>query len=238
MSCIAAAVRRGDRARLDLEERARRRLERRHALGGDEPVRRVVGTEREQLGVLASSAADAVSAMAPTVTPRGPPPMSPPLWLHRAMGWQEDTTPGCRCSSARARTASTCRRRSTELRTRGDAPGRVAADDHARRHGWSRRRFLLSSAGLASGLAILQACSDEQSSSDGTEPGGVFSVPRRRPPIPTRPTRPSTARRRRPSRATRRHVARRCRRRRRRRRADPLPRVRRVGRRLPAGGVR
>ena len=41
----------------------------------------------------------------------------------------------------------------------------AAADEHARRHGWSRRRFLLSSAGMASGLAVLQACSDEQSAS-------------------------------------------------------------------------
>ena len=42
---------RRDGARLDLEERARRRLERRHALRGDEPVGGGVGTEREELGV-------------------------------------------------------------------------------------------------------------------------------------------------------------------------------------------
>src|ERR687889_188180 len=47
----------------------------------------------------------------------------------------------------------------------------------ARRHGWSRRRFLLSSAGMASGLVALQACSDEQSRSKGTDPGGRFTVP-------------------------------------------------------------
>ena len=55
---------------------------------------------------------------------------------------------------------------------------RADAERHARRHGWSRRRFLLSSAGMASGLAALQACSDEQSASSGTRPGGRFTVPR------------------------------------------------------------
>ncbi len=63
------------------------------------------------------------------------------------------------------------------LRREAMRRARDAADRHARRHGWSRRRFLLSSAGMASGLAILQACSDEKSASEGTEPGGVFSVP-------------------------------------------------------------
>jgi predicted TIM-barrel fold metal-dependent hydrolase len=64
-----------------------------------------------------------------------------------------------------------------ELRREAMRRARVAADEHARRHRWSRRRFLLSSAGLASGLATLQACSDERSRSLGTEPGGRFSVP-------------------------------------------------------------
>lgn len=64
-----------------------------------------------------------------------------------------------------------------ELRREAMRRARHAADEHARRHGWSRRRFLLSSAGLASGLAALQACSDERSRSEGTEPGGRFSVP-------------------------------------------------------------
>jgi hypothetical protein len=64
-----------------------------------------------------------------------------------------------------------------ELRSEAMRRARAAADHHARRHGWSRRRFLLSPAGMASGLAVLQACSDEQSRSQGTEPGGRFSVP-------------------------------------------------------------
>jgi predicted TIM-barrel fold metal-dependent hydrolase len=64
-----------------------------------------------------------------------------------------------------------------DLRREAMRRARLAADDHARRHAWSRRQFLLSSAGLASGLAVLQACSDEQARSRGTEPGGRFSVP-------------------------------------------------------------
>ena len=64
-----------------------------------------------------------------------------------------------------------------DLRREALRRARVAAEAHARRHRWSRREFLLSSAGLASGLAVLQACSDEQARSRGTEPGGRFSVP-------------------------------------------------------------
>jgi uncharacterized protein len=64
-----------------------------------------------------------------------------------------------------------------DLRVEAMRRARAAADHHARRHGWSRRRFLLSSAGMASGLIALQACSDERSASQGTEPGGRFTVP-------------------------------------------------------------
>ena len=53
-----------------------------------------------------------------------------------------------------------------ELRAEAMRRARAARDHHARRHGWSRRRFLLSSAGMASGLAALQACSDERSASE------------------------------------------------------------------------
>ena len=93
------------------------------------------------------------------------------------MGWQEDRDPGLPlqlgpCSNGEYEPPPL-----TDLRREAMRRARAVADDHARRHGWSRRRFLLSSAGLASGLAILQACSDEQSSSHGTQPGGVFSVP-------------------------------------------------------------
>ena len=64
-----------------------------------------------------------------------------------------------------------------DLRREAMRQARIAADDHARRHGWSRRRFLLSSAGMASGLIALQACNDERAASEGTEPGGRFTVP-------------------------------------------------------------
>ena len=42
----------GDRLGLDAQERPGRGVERRHPLGGQQPVRRVVRTEREQFGVL------------------------------------------------------------------------------------------------------------------------------------------------------------------------------------------
>jgi hypothetical protein len=73
---------------------------------------------------------------------------------------------------------------------------RQLSDDAARRLGWSRRRFLRSSCGLAAGLVALQSCSDDQAGSGGapsttarrapgtsgaaqppTTPGGTFSVP-------------------------------------------------------------
>jgi hypothetical protein len=39
-----------------------------------------------------------------------------------------------------------------ELRAEAMRRARLAADAHARRHGWSRRRFLLSSAGMVAAL--------------------------------------------------------------------------------------
>ncbi|MBA3803832.1 MAG: hypothetical protein H0X22_13160, partial [Acidimicrobiia bacterium] len=64
-----------------------------------------------------------------------------------------------------------------ELATEAMRRARHDADDAGRRLGWSRRRFLVSSAGMASGLAALQACSDERARSRDTEPGGTFAVP-------------------------------------------------------------
>jgi predicted TIM-barrel fold metal-dependent hydrolase len=64
-----------------------------------------------------------------------------------------------------------------ELRAEAMRRARAAADDHARRHGWSRRRFLLSSAGMVAGLAALESCSRDRSRSSGTDPGGTFNVP-------------------------------------------------------------
>jgi hypothetical protein len=64
-----------------------------------------------------------------------------------------------------------------DLRAEAMRRARAAAGDHARRHGWSRRRFLLSSAGMAAGLAALESCTRDRSRSTGTEPGGTFTVP-------------------------------------------------------------
>ncbi|MDO8362492.1 MAG: amidohydrolase family protein [Actinomycetota bacterium] len=71
---------------------------------------------------------------------------------------------------------------------------RQISDDAARRLGWSRRQFLTSSAGMATGLVALQACTDEARRAGATTtgpastgpattrpamtgPGGTFTVP-------------------------------------------------------------
>jgi predicted TIM-barrel fold metal-dependent hydrolase len=51
------------------------------------------------------------------------------------------------------------------------------ADDHARRLGMSRRRFLASASGAATALFVLAACSKDESADRGAEPGGTFTVP-------------------------------------------------------------
>ncbi len=52
-----------------------------------------------------------------------------------------------------------------------------ALDAGARRLGWSRRRFLLSTCGSATMLAVLGACSKEEARSQGQRPGGSYEVP-------------------------------------------------------------
>jgi predicted TIM-barrel fold metal-dependent hydrolase len=99
------------------------------------------------------------------------------VWFHGAVGSNDDEDPGLPlklwpCSNGEYLPAPL-----DDLRREAMRRARVAADVHARRHRWSRRRFLLSSAGMASGLSVLQACSDERSDVAGTEPGGVFRVP-------------------------------------------------------------
>lgn len=54
---------------------------------------------------------------------------------------------------------------------------RHLADDHARRLGMSRRRFLAGASGAAATLLTLNACTDERSASQGTRPGGSFDLP-------------------------------------------------------------
>ena len=62
-----------------------------------------------------------------------------------------------------------------ELRAEAMRRARAAADDHARRHGWSRRRFLLSSAGMAAGLrrAARRAAADRARRRSASSRGGV-----------------------------------------------------------------
>jgi uncharacterized protein len=64
-----------------------------------------------------------------------------------------------------------------DLRAEAMRRARAEAGDHAWRHGWSRRRFLLSSAGMVAGLAALESCSRDRSRSSGTELGGTFRAP-------------------------------------------------------------
>ena len=52
----------------------------------------------------------------------------------------------------------------------------VLADDHARRLGISRRRFLLGASGAAATLFTLAACSSEEAASRGEAPGGTFDI--------------------------------------------------------------
>ena len=54
---------------------------------------------------------------------------------------------------------------------------REALEHNARRTGVSRRDFLVSSAGAATMLAVLAACSDDANRSQGQGSGGTFSVP-------------------------------------------------------------
>jgi predicted TIM-barrel fold metal-dependent hydrolase len=63
-----------------------------------------------------------------------------------------------------------------ELRAEALRRARVAADEHARRHGWSRRRFLLSAAGMAAGLHALEGAATDRARALGLERGGRLRV--------------------------------------------------------------
>ncbi|MGH9136237.1 MAG: amidohydrolase family protein, partial [Acidimicrobiales bacterium] len=63
-----------------------------------------------------------------------------------------------------------------ELRAEAMRRARAAADDHARRNGWSRRRFLLSAAGMAAGLGALESAAADRSRALGIERGGSFRI--------------------------------------------------------------
>jgi uncharacterized protein len=54
---------------------------------------------------------------------------------------------------------------------------RIACDDHARRRGVSRRSFLLSLAGAATTLLVLNGCAEEASRAKRRRPGGTYEVP-------------------------------------------------------------
>jgi predicted TIM-barrel fold metal-dependent hydrolase len=64
-----------------------------------------------------------------------------------------------------------------DLRIEAMRQARAAADDQARRHGASRREFLLSAAGLAAGLVAMESASRERARHLGVGRGGRFAVP-------------------------------------------------------------
>ncbi len=66
----------------------------------------------------------------------------------------------------------------TPLAQEATRRSRDALEHNARRVGMSRRRFLLSTCGSATMLAILSACSSEQAKRDGKRPGGTFDIPK------------------------------------------------------------
>ena len=53
---------------------------------------------------------------------------------------------------------------------------RAAADSDARRHGWSRRRFLTSAAGLVGGLVALESSAADRARALAIERGGRIAV--------------------------------------------------------------
>jgi predicted TIM-barrel fold metal-dependent hydrolase len=63
-----------------------------------------------------------------------------------------------------------------ELRAEAMRRAREAADDHARRHGWTRRQFLLSAAGMAAGVGALESATADRSRALGIERGGLFRI--------------------------------------------------------------
>ena len=63
-----------------------------------------------------------------------------------------------------------------ELRREAMRRAHADADTHARRHGWSRRRFLTSSAGLAAGLFALEAAAADRADARGLARGGRYAV--------------------------------------------------------------
>jgi hypothetical protein len=63
-----------------------------------------------------------------------------------------------------------------ELRAEALRRARAQADSHARRHGWSRRQFLMSAAGMAAGLHALETAAADHSRAFGLERGGRFRI--------------------------------------------------------------
>ena len=139
---------------------------------------------------------------------------APPLWFDGPMGAIDDD-PGLPLKLWPCSNGEYLPPPLDELRAEAMRRARASADDHARRHGWSRRQFLLSAAGMAAGLRALETAAADRARAFGHR--ARRGLPSRRlgaPPTSPRRTSSCTARS---------SGAGRC------RRADPLPRVRPVG---------
>jgi uncharacterized protein len=99
------------------------------------------------------------------------------VWFDEGVGARDDADPGLPLKLWPCSNGEFLPPPLDDLRVEAMRRARAAADGHGRRHGWSRRRFLLSSAGMAAGLAALESCTRDRSRSTGTEPGGTFTVP-------------------------------------------------------------
>jgi hypothetical protein len=104
-------------------------------------------------------------------------PFLSPLWFDGAVGARDDADPGLPLKLWPCSNGEFLPPPLDDLRTEAMRRARAAAEEHARRYRWSRRRFLLSSAGMVAGLAALESCSNDRSRSTGTTRGGTFRVP-------------------------------------------------------------
>jgi predicted TIM-barrel fold metal-dependent hydrolase len=100
------------------------------------------------------------------------------LWFDVGVGARDDVDPGLPLKLWPCSNGEFLPPPLDDLRTEAMRRARAAAEEHTRRYRWSRRRFLLSSAGMVAGLAALESCTRDRSRSTGTDPGGTFSVPR------------------------------------------------------------
>jgi len=97
------------------------------------------------------------------------------LWFDGAMGAPDDD-PGLPLKLWRCSNGEYSPPPLDEVRVEAMRRARAAADVHARRHGSSRRAFLLSSAGLAAGLIALESAAGDRARASAAGRGGRLRV--------------------------------------------------------------